>query len=248
MIRRLSTCLYIFMLILFPISLMAADYVAEADKLFEQGGLVNYKQAIELYQKAIAENPGSYEAHWKCARAYREYGDTAKSQKVEGWKDICAQSGKEGMQYAQKATELDPAKPDGYYYYGLNVGVYSDGVSIFTALAEGLKDKTQSSFEKTYEIDKMFKEGGPMIALGRFWAVLPWPMYDRKKSLKYYREYQSTEYFADNIEAHVYLGELLIQIGGDKNKAEAKGYLEKAAQSDDPYFRDKAKELLAKLK
>ena len=248
MIRRLSSGLYIFMLILFPISLMAADYVAEADKLFEQGGLVNYKQAIELYQKAIAENPDSYEAHWKCARAYREYGHTAKSQKVEGWKDICAQSGKEGMQYAQKATELDPAKPDGYYYYGLNVGVYSDGVSIFTALAEGLKDKTQSSFEKTYEIDKMFKEGGPMIALGRFWAVLPWPMRDRKKSLNYYREYQATEYFADNIEAHVYLGELLIQMGGDKNKAEAKGYLEKAAQSDDPYFRDRAKELLAKLK
>ena len=87
-----------------------------------------------------------------------------------------------------------------------------------------------------------------MIALGRFWAVLPWPMRDRKKSLKYYREYQATEYFADNIEAHVYLGELLIQMGGDKNKAEAKGYLEKAAQSDDPYFRDRAKELLAKLK
>ena len=236
------------LVILLPFALMAADYMADADKLFEQGGLVNYKQAIELYQKAIAENPDSYEAHWKCARAYREYGHTAKSQKVEGWKDICAQSGKEGMQYAQKATELDPAKPDGYYYYGLNVGVYSDGVSIFTALAEGLKDKTQSSFEKTYEIDKMFKEGGPMIALGRFWAVLPWPMRDRKKSLNYYREYQATEYFADNIEAHVYLGELLIQMGGDKNKAEAKGYLEKAAQSDDPYFRDKAKELLAKLK
>jgi hypothetical protein len=86
-----------------------------------------------------------------------------------------------------------------------------------------------------------------MIALGRFWAVLPWPMRDRKKSLKYYREYQATEYFADNAEAHVYLGELLVQMGGDKNKAEAKGYLKKAAQSDDPYFRDKAKELLAKL-
>src|SRR5210317_2406207 len=111
--RIMCSILCIFLLMLFPISLMAADYVAEADKLFEQGGLADYKQAIELYQKAIAENPDSYEAHWKCARAYREYGDTAKSQKVEGWKDICAQSGKEGMQYAQKATELDPAKPDG---------------------------------------------------------------------------------------------------------------------------------------
>ena len=240
--------LCMFIVILIPSALLAADYVADADKLFEQGGLENYKQAIELYQKAIAENPASYEANWKCARAYREYGDAAKSQKVAGWKEICAQYGKEGMQYAQKATELDPAKPDGYYYYGLNVGIYSDGVSVFTALAEGLKDKTQSSFEKTYEIDKMYKEGGPMIALGRFWQVLPWPMRDRKKSLKYYREYQATEYFADNIEAHVYLGELLIQMGGDKNKAEAKGYLEKAAKSSDPYFKDKANELLDELK
>lgn len=246
--RATLSSLCLLLVIFFPFALMATDCMADADKLFEQGGLANYKQAIELYQKAIAENPGSYEAVWKCARAYREYGNAAKSQKVEGWKDICAQFGKQGMRYAQKAIELDPAKPDGYYYYGLNVGVYSDGVSVFTALAEGLKDKTQGSFEKAYQIDKMYNKCGPMIALGRFWAVLPWPMYDRKKSLKYYKEYQATEYFADNIEAHVYLGELLIQMGGDKNKAEAKVYLEKAAQSDDLYFRDRANELLAKIK
>ena len=65
--------------------------------------------------------------------------------------------------------------------------------------------------------------------------------------MKYYREYQATEYFTDNMKAHVYLGELLIQMGGDKNKTEARSYLEKATQSDDPYFRDKAMELLAKL-
>jgi tetratricopeptide (TPR) repeat protein len=237
-----------FLLVMFiPVSLMAADYVAEADKLFDQGGLEGYQQAIDLYQKALAENPDSYEANWKCARAYREYGDEAKSKKVEGWKEICAKYGKTGMQYAQKAIELEPEKPDGHYYYGLNVGIYADGVSIFTALAEGLKDKTQTSFEKTYEINKMYKKAGPMLSLGRFWAVLPWPMRDRKKSLKYYREYQTTEYFADNAEANVYLGELLIQIGGEKNKAEAKGYLEKALESDDPYFKDQAKELMTKL-
>jgi tetratricopeptide (TPR) repeat protein len=237
-----------FLLVMFiPVGLMAADYVAEADKLFDQGGLESYQQAIDLYQKALAENPDSYEANWKCARAYREYGDEAKSKKVEGWKEICAKYGKAGMQYAQKAIELEPEKPDGHYYYGLNVGIYADGVSVFTALAEGLKDKTQSSFEKTYEINKMYKKAGPMLSLGRFWAVLPWPMRDRKKSLKYYREYQATEFFADNAEANVYLGELLIQIGGEKNKAEAKGYLEKALESDDPYFSDQAKELMTKL-
>jgi len=247
--RRILSCgLFIVLIMLLPVGLMAANYVAEADDAYARGGLDGYKQAIALYEKALAENPDSYEANWKCARAYREYGNEAKSQKIEGWKDICAKSGKTGMQYAQKAIELDPSKPDGHYYYGLNVGIYSDGVSILTALAEGLKDKTQTSFEKTYEIDKMYKEAGPMISLGRFWAVIPWPMRDRKKSLQYYREYQATKYFADNLEAHFYIGEVLYQIGGDENKAEAKGLLEKAAKSEDPYFRDQARELLAKLK
>ncbi len=231
----------------FSFGAMAADSIAEADKLFRQGGLENYKQAIELYLKRLEENPNSYEANWKCARAYREYGDDARKAKVEGWKKICAEYGKKGMQYGAKAIELEPDRPDGHYYYGLSVGVYSDGVSILTALGEGLKNKTQTSFEKAYEIDKMYKDGGPMISLGRFWAVLPWPMRDRKKSLKYYREYQETEWFATNTEAQLFLAELLIQMGGKEKKAEAKGFVDKALQSDDPYFKSWAEDLNKKL-
>ena len=240
-------CLGLLLIIFHPFDVLAAGHLAEADKLYTQGGLENYKQAIELYKQVLAKNPNDYEANWKSARAHREYGEAAKKEKISGWKEICAKYGKAGMHYAQKAFEIEPEKPDGYYYYGLNVGIYSDGVSMFTALSEGLKDKTQNSFEKTYALDKMYQQGGSMIALGRFWQVLPWPMRDRKKSLKYYREYQATQYFTDNIEVHVYLGELLIQIGGNENKAEAKGYLEKAANSDDPYFKERAKELLKKL-
>jgi tetratricopeptide (TPR) repeat protein len=227
---------------------MAVDYLAEADKIFDQGGLENYKKSIDLYVKAIEQQSDDYEATWKCARAYREYADQAKKKGVEGWKDICAQYGKAGMQYAQKAIELRPQRPDGHYYYGLNVGIYSDGVSILTALSEGLKGKTQQAFEKTYEINKMYKEGGPMLSLGRFWAVLPWPLRDREKSLSFYREYQETKFFATNTEAQLFLAELLIQIGGDKNKAEASGYLEQGLKSDDTYFKDWAAQLQAKLK
>lgn len=245
--RAIIASLCLLIPIVSPLAPAASDYVSEADRLYQKGGLQDFKQAIELYQKALAQNPDNYEAAWKCARAHREYGDTAKTQKIEGWKKICAEYGKAGMNYALEATRIEPDKPDGYYYYGLNVGTYSDGVSIFTALSEGLKDKTQDNFEKAYALDKMYAEGGPMIALGRFWQVLPWPMRDRKKSLKYYREYQATPYFADNMEVHVYLGELLIQIGGKKNKAEAKGYLERAAQSGDAFYSARAQELLQKL-
>jgi tetratricopeptide (TPR) repeat protein len=232
----------------FPLGVAAVDYLAEADKIFDQGGVENYKKSIDLYVKAVEQQPDDYEAAWKSARAHREYADKAKKKGVEGWKEICAQYGKAGMQYAQKAIELKPGRPDGHYYYGLNVGIYSDGVSIFTALKEGLKDKTQTSFEKTYEINKMYKEGGPMLSLGRFWAVLPWPLRDRKKSLAYYREYQETPYFATNTEAQLFLAELLIQMGGDETKAEASGLLETALKSDDPYFKDWATQLQDKLK
>ena len=152
------------------------------------------------------------------------------------------------MQYAKMAIELKPQRPDGHYYYGLNVGIYSDGVSILTALSEGLKGKTQEAFEKAYEINKMYKEGGPMLSLGRFWAVLPWPLRDRKKSITYYREYQETKFFVTNTEAQLFVAELLIQMGGDQNTSEAKGYVEKGLKSDDPYFKDWAQQLQTKLK
>jgi tetratricopeptide (TPR) repeat protein len=234
--------------LVFPFAAGAADYLAEADKIFDQGGLENYKKSIDIYLKAVEQQPNDYEANWKCARAYREYADKAKKAGVEGWEKICAQYGKIGMQYAKKAIELKPERPDGHYYYGLNVGIYSDGVSILTALSEGLKDKTQQSFEKTYAINKMYKDGGPMLSLGRFWAVLPWPLRDRKKALTYYREYQQTPYFATNTEAQLFVAELLIQMDGKENKAEAQGYLEKGLQSDDPYFRNWAERLQAELR
>jgi len=98
-----------------------------------------------------------------------EYANQAKRQDAADWKKTCAEHGKTGMQYAQKAIDLQPDKPDGYYYYDVN------------------------------------------------------------------------------IEAHLFLSELLIQTGGDANKAEAKGYLEKAAQSPDTYFRNWATRLLAEI-
>ena len=224
-----------------------ADVLAEADRMYAQGGLENINKAVLLYRTAVQQNPANYEAHWKCARAHREYADRTKKQGLENWKSTCAEYGKLAMQYAQKAIELEPNKPDGYYFYGVSVGTYSDGVSILTALTEGLKDKTQSSFEKTYAIDRMYNRGGPMLSLGRFWSVLPWPMHDRQKALAYFREYQKTEYFGDNMEAHLFLAELLIQLGGDENKKEARGYLDKASKSTDPYFKNRAGQLLAEL-
>jgi hypothetical protein len=247
--KRLLLWCGLFSLLVFihPLGLMAEDYLSKADVLYEQGGIENHKRSIDLCLKALEETPNDYEANWKCARAYREYGEEAKRHAVEGWKNICAKYGKEGMKYARKAIEQEPDKPDGHYYYGLNVGIYSDGVSILTALAEGLKGKTQSSLEKAYELDKMYDEAGSILSLGRFWAIVPWPYRDKKKALELYREFQTTRYCNEKAEGKIYLAELLLELKGKGSKEEAKALLEKASQSDEKYFRDWAKGLLKKL-
>ena len=237
-----------FLVNVFPLCLAASDYLHEADRIYCQGGIKDIKCSINLYRKVLETLPHHYEANWKTARASIEYGNKAMKKNLSGWKDICAEYGKMGMHYSSNAIKIEPDKPDGHYYYGLSVGTYSDGVSILTALKEGLKNKTQRSFERSYELDKMYNDAGPILALGRFWAVLPWPLRDRKKSLKFYREYQTTPYFAKNVEAQVFLAQLLIQLGVKQNIIEAKGHLEKVLQSNNEYYKKQSLRFLADLK
>jgi tetratricopeptide (TPR) repeat protein len=232
----------------YPQPTRSEDHLSQADALFDQGGLPNFKRAIELYQKALAADPDRFDLYWKCARSYREYGETAKRNRLENWEKICAEFGKAGMNMAEKAIALAPEKIEGHYYYGLNVGIYSDGVSILTALREGLKGKTQKSFEKSYALDKMYDEAGPVLSLGRFWAVVPWPFKDKKKALEYYREFQKTPYFDIKPDAQIYLAELLLKMKGKGNKEAAETLLKKASRSNETYFRDWATDLLSTLK
>ena len=44
-------------------SAQAANELAEADRLFAQGGLANLQQSIALILKAVEQNPGSFEAN-----------------------------------------------------------------------------------------------------------------------------------------------------------------------------------------
>jgi tetratricopeptide (TPR) repeat protein len=246
--KNIFRILAILTLFIFPSLVFANTSINNLDALDDEKTIDNYKKSIEICQQALKENPKDFDITWRCARSYRWYGELAKRQGSDGWKDVCAEYGKKGMGFAQKAIDIQPNKPNGYYWYALNVGIYSDGVSIITALREGLKDKTQDSFEKTYQLEKMHEKAGSVLGLGRFWYVLPWPLNDKELSEKYYREYQKTEYFGVATEdGPIYLAELLIDLGGDKNEAEAKVLLENSVKTKTKYFKDRAAALLKKL-
>ncbi|MFH2065957.1 MAG: hypothetical protein ABIK15_12225 [Pseudomonadota bacterium] len=246
--KTILRILAVLTLFLIPSIVFASPILEKLDALDDEKTIDNYKQSIEICLQGLKDNPNDFQMMWRCARSHRWFGELSKREGKDGWKDICAEYGKKGMEYAQKAIDLAPEKPNGYYWYAVSVGIYSDGVSILTALKEGLKNKTQSSFEKTYELDKMHEQAGAILGLGRFWYVLPWPLNDKELSEKYYREYQGTEHFGVATEdGPIYVAELLIDLGGEKNKAEAKVLLENAAKSESKYFRDRSLELLKKL-
>ncbi len=243
--RILFEGLIVLFAVVLPGYLAAQDIMAQADALYDQGGLDNLLKSAELYAQASEADPASYDAAWKASRSYREYCNQAKESNAEGWEGICKQYGKMGMMYGEKAVALNPDRVEGHFWYGCSVGNYSDGVSVLTALREGLKDKTQMSFEKSYEIDKSYTTGGPIKALGRFWYVLPWPLSDKEKAISYLKEYNQA--YPDDAEGQVFLAEALIDAGGDENMTQAKALLDQAAVCDERYFSDWAKRLMADL-
>lgn len=217
-----------------------SEILAQADVYFGQGGLDNIEKAMNLYQKAADFSPESYQANWKCAKAYYTYSETVRRKGGRDWKEVCKKYGKKGFQSGEKAIALEPDKIEGNIYYGLCVWKYSDGVSIITALSEGLKGSTQDALEKSYEIDKKFDTGWPMKALGRFWHQLPWPLRDYEDSLRYLEEHHA--YFPDDPQGLVFLAETLIALN-DHNRA--KGLLKRVENNNtDQYYNNRAKELL----
>ena len=216
------------------------ELLTQADFLLIQGGVDNIKKAMTIYQKTADQFPKSYESNWKCAKAHYLYAETLRQQGTPDWKDVCKNYGKKGFQYGEKAIALKPDKIEGNIYYGLCVWKYADGVSILTALKEGLKGSTQDALETSYGIEKQFDTGWPMKALGRFWYNLPWPLRDYDDSMMYFEEHY--KYFPNDPQGNVFFAETLISL---EDEQRAKELLQKAADNKtDQFYSNRAKELL----
>jgi tetratricopeptide (TPR) repeat protein len=225
-------------------SIVAVLALALSFSAWAEKDLPQLKESADAAVSTASSDAGDYAANWKAAKECRLYGDELVKQKAEGWKAQAKAAAKDGMKYGEIATKLEPQSVEGWYWYGLCVGTYSDCVSIMTALSEGLKGKTQKAFETAYALDKSYDGGGPVLSLGRFWQVLPGIAgRDLKKALQLFDEYiDGFGGKADpNMDAWYFRGALYKDKG---SKAEAKADLEKAASLGQ---KDAAK-LLAEMK
>ena len=166
----MKTKMFFLFLVLLSFSVSAfsqepEELIAQGDKLYaEMKDMATAEEARAKYQEAAAK-AGSYEAFWKLARILYYIGD-----RTEGKKErmiIFSQ----GVYYAKRAVEMEPEKPDGHYWLGVNYGVYGETKGVLKSLS--LVKPIKQAMNKVIELNRGYEDGGPDRVLGRVYFKVP---------------------------------------------------------------------------
>ena len=194
-----------------------AAILAEADAAYllrDQPG----KMAADLsaLRKAETIAPDDYEVLWRLARHHYWLADDPQIANEEK-----ARIGKLAWAYGDRATQANPGRVEGWFFASAGVGMYSLGISIVTALFDGMESKYVDRLKKAQSADPAFYQHGADVAWGRYYYELPWPKYDGEKSERAYRKALRSS--PVNLRAKVYLADLYAK---EDHPAEARKLLE----------------------
>ncbi|TMA26171.1 MAG: tetratricopeptide repeat protein [Deltaproteobacteria bacterium] len=198
------------------------------------------KKLNEILHQQLAADPGSFEANWRLASLFNWQADGAKGG------DFKAALGKAAWQAGDKAILAKPEDVRGHYQGGTGIGLYSEGVGILTALAQGLEGKFRDRLLAALRIDKDYLDGAPQVVWGRYFYKLPWPKRDVAESIKVLSE--ALRAHPNNLRAKIYLADSLAE---DGKAAEAKQLIEEVLQAkagDNPPEEKRLKEVAQQWK
>ncbi len=162
------------------------DLIAQGDELYlEMKDMATAEKVRDLYLQALEKSENQYEPLWKLARILYYIGDNTEIKKE---KKLIFKS---AIEYAKQAVELEPEKPDGYYWLGVTYGVWGEARGVLKSLF--LVDDIKEAMRKVSEIDQSYEDGGPDRVLGRvFFKVPGFAGGSKKKSLMHLQK--SLEY------------------------------------------------------
>ncbi|MCK4793507.1 MAG: tetratricopeptide repeat protein [Desulfobacteraceae bacterium] len=155
------------------------ELIAQADELYTiMKDITTAEKARDLYLKAMEKAENKHELFWKLSRILYYIGAHKESKKEK--RTIFLQ----GIYYAKKAVELKPEKPGGYYWLGVNYGVYGEARGVLKSLF--LLDDVKRAVNKVIELDRSYEDGGPDRVLGRVYFKVPgFAGGSKKKSLEH---------------------------------------------------------------
>jgi tetratricopeptide (TPR) repeat protein len=229
---------FCFFSFLFPQS--AEEWIVQADQLCsEMKDMSTAKEAEALYLKSQGLTNSKYDVFWRMSRILYYIGEHTENKKER--KGIFDR----GVYYAEKAVELEPEKPDGHYWLGVNHGKVGETRGVLKSLS--LVKPIKNAMNKVIDLERSYEDGGPDRVLGRVYFKLPgFAGGDKEKSLEHLLK--SKEYGPEDAVTRIYLAETYLAL---KEKHKAKEELEYVMnmESDDRwlYAIDENKEVAREL-
>jgi hypothetical protein len=154
----------------------------------------------------------------------------------------------QGVYHAQKAIMLEPEKPDGHYWHGVNNGMVGNTRGVLKSLS--LVKPIKKAMNKVIELDRSYEDGGADRVLGRVYFKLPgFAGGDKDKSLEHLTK--SLEYGPNDPTTRIYMVDTCL---AKKDKEKAKEHIDFILNmEDDPRWvfspadaKEEAKEILKK--
>jgi hypothetical protein len=183
----------------------AAKLLASSDAAYlrrdEPGQLEILKSSLDQAERLA---PDDFDVLWRISRFYFWTADDPRITNEEK-----SRLGKLGWDYGDRAAAKRADRVEGWFYGASGVGQYSLGISVVTALFQGMESKFTERLAKAQSIDPSLNGYAADVSWGRYWYELPWPKYDAEKSEKAYR--RALRHNRDNLRAKAYLAELFMK-------------------------------------
>jgi tetratricopeptide (TPR) repeat protein len=146
-----------------------------------------------------------FDAQWQAARAFSYLAENEPSAEMR------ADAARRGVTLARRATEIEPNRVEGHYWYAINVGLLGDADRNFGISAVNEMD---AALKKAIELDENYDFAGPWRVLGLLQLRSPGPpvgVGSRRRALKSLQ--RAVELAPNYDENHLNLAEALAEDG-----------------------------------
>jgi hypothetical protein len=139
-------------------------------------------ELIRLGEQSLASDPDSYDVTWRIARA--RWWTCHVSEDKDAGRAACERARED----AERAIRLRPHGVEARLMHAFAIGDYATRIGILRAVREGIGSRFENAIREAYELDRDYDHGAGIVAFGRFYYELPWPMRDLEKSRRLLEE------------------------------------------------------------
>ena len=192
---------------------VSPQLLADSDKLFDQRQeLANLREAVANMNRARRENAKSFDVESRLARYNYYLGRHSEDEKER------EKAYEDGKAAGKSASKMEPNKPDGYFWFGANLGEQSNR----NPLAIGVRsiDEIREAMNKVIDIQPNYEMASAYDVLGQLELGTRLLGGKPEKAVEYLEKGVELEKF--NGETRVHLAEAYLVLGKD---AEAKKQL-----------------------